>query len=86
MSSRSPIRTVVAFFVRTHFARGIGAMLGPVIVVDGYVVGSWKRTIRRDSVVIETFPFTPLNTAESDGLAAAAAKYGEFLGMPVVLS
>lgn len=67
-----------------HSPQGSNVMLGPVIVVEGYVVGVWRRTFNRGSVVIEASPFTGLSDAESRGVAAAAARYGEFLGISVV--
>jgi hypothetical protein len=55
------------------------------LMIDGWVIGTWKRTLRKDSVVIETKPFAVLTDAECQAIAAAAHRYGEFLGMAVVL-
>jgi hypothetical protein len=55
------------------------------LVVDGQIVGTWRRTFGKSAVVIESRPFVPLSAAESKALAAAARRYSEFLGMPVVL-
>lgn len=57
----------------------------PTIVVEGRVAGTWKRTLKKNSVVVEVFPFTALSSAETDAFAAAAASYGDFLELPVVL-
>ena len=64
---------------------GGNGMFSPTIVIDGVVTGTWKRTFKGGAVVIETTPFRPLTAAENDALSAAADRYGEFLGMPVVL-
>jgi hypothetical protein len=56
------------------------------IVIGGRVVGSWRRTFKKGTVVIESAPFAPLTAAKGRALAAAARRYGEFLGMSVVLS
>lgn len=56
------------------------------IVVDGQIVGTWKRILKKDSVVISPTLFTSLNKAEKRALAAAAHQYGEFLGLPAVLA
>ncbi len=69
-----------------HSPKGGYVMLGPVIVVDGYVVGSWKRTFNRGSVVIDAEPFGTLSEVEREGIAAAATRYGEFIGHPASLS
>ncbi len=61
-------------------------MLPPTIVIDGRVVGIWKRTFKKDAVVIAPNPFAPLTAAERQALTAAARRYGEFLGKLVKLS
>lgn len=58
----------------------------PTIVVDGRVAGLWKRAIKKESVVITLSPFAPLKKKERQAAAAAAERYGAFLGMPVVLA
>jgi hypothetical protein len=54
-------------------------------VFGGQFVGMWRRTFSKGAVVVEVAPFHPFSAAESDAFAAAAQRYGEFLGMPVVL-
>ncbi len=56
------------------------------IAIHGQIVGTWKRTFRKGAVVIASNPFTTLTAAESEAVNAAAHRYGEFLGMPVVLT
>ena len=56
-------------------------VFGLVILVDGRVAGFWRRTVKRDEVVIEAAPLEPFDDAESRGLEAEAARYGEFLGL-----
>ncbi|MGE0128756.1 MAG: winged helix DNA-binding domain-containing protein [Blastocatellales bacterium] len=57
----------------------------PTIVVDGQVVGTWKRTLKKDGLVITPSPFAQLKRAETRAFAEAASRYGEFIGAPVVL-
>lgn len=57
----------------------------PTIVLDGRVAGTWKREIRRGSVFITLSPFAPLEKKERQTVAAAAERYGAFLGMPAVV-
>ena len=54
-----------------------------VLVINGQVVGDWKRTIKRNEVIIEVHPFSPLSAAEAQAVAAAASRYGAFLGLPL---
>ena len=55
----------------------------PIIVVDGQVVGTWKRTLKRSGVAITLSPFAPLDISQED-LAAAARRYADFLGVPLL--
>jgi len=52
----------------------------PTIVVDGQVVGTWKRTLKKDSLVVTPSPFANLKRAETRAIAEAANRYGKFLG------
>lgn len=63
----------------------IGNALYYAINVDGQIVGAWKRTLRKDTVVLEMNFFTPVTDPEEQAVAVAASRYGAFLGMPVVL-
>jgi hypothetical protein len=53
------------------------------IVLDGKIAGTWKRSIAKTRVTIEVKPFTPMNTAQTCKIAAAAKRYGAFLGLDV---
>jgi hypothetical protein len=53
------------------------------MVLDGRVVGTWKRTMKKDAVIITPSLFTPLNEAETRAFAASANRYGAFLAMSV---
>jgi hypothetical protein len=54
------------------------------IVIDGQVVGTWRRTLKKDAVMIELNFFTPPTKAQKLAVAAAADRYGKFLGLSVV--
>lgn len=60
-------------------------ILGPVIVIGGRVVGTWKRSLAGDSVRIALNYFGPVSKAESQLVAEAADRYGTFLGLTVVI-
>lgn len=60
-------------------------IFAPIIVVDGRVAGIWKRTIKKDVVVITPSPFAKLNRAETRAFTAAATRYGKFLGTSIVI-
>jgi hypothetical protein len=50
------------------------------MVVDGQVVGGWKRLLGQNSVTIEFKPFLRLTRADRSAFSLAAKSYGEFLG------
>jgi hypothetical protein len=56
------------------------------IVIGGRVVGSWKRTPKKEAVIITLNPFSPLNKAEILAVTEAAHRYGTFLGLSAVLA
>ena len=58
----------------------------PMIVIDGQIVGIWKRAYEKGSVVITLSPFNSLTEAENQAIIAAANQYGTFLGLSVVLA
>jgi len=56
------------------------------IVVDGWFVGGWKRTLKKGAVVITLTPFAPLNRTDARAVADAAHRYGAFLGLDVMFA
>lgn len=61
-------------------------ILNPAIAVAGKIVGTWKRTFKKDTVVLTLSPFTILTEAENQAIAGAARHYAAFLELPVVLA
>ncbi|MGZ6304715.1 MAG: winged helix DNA-binding domain-containing protein, partial [Ktedonobacteraceae bacterium] len=60
-----------------------GNVLNPTIVLDGLVVGTWKRTIKKDKVTLTPSLFTTLTKAESRALVESSTRYSTFLNKPV---
>jgi hypothetical protein len=54
-------------------------LLNPVVVVDGRVVGTWKRTITNTTVRIETKLRRALDRTESQALRREAQRFRQFL-------
>src|SRR5579864_3363297 len=53
------------------------------IVLDGRVAGTWKRTLKKDAVIITPNLFAHLNEDETRAFVASANRYGAFLDLPV---
>jgi hypothetical protein len=61
-------------------------LLNPSIVINGKIVGTWKRIFRKGSVVVEPRLLTSLNKTDTRALIAAAWRYARFLDLPLELS
>jgi len=57
-----------------------------VILTAGRIVATWRRTLQKNSVAIETTPFMLLKKTEMKAIIQAAERYGIFLGLPFTLT
>ena len=64
--------------------QALGNALTAIIVVDGMVVGTWKRTLKKDAVEVTTDLFRSLTSAESQAVATAIDRYAAFLQLPAL--
>ena len=53
----------------------------PIIVVNGKVTGLWKRTVKKDRVMVEPLYFNPAVILDTNVAAAAIKPFGTFLGL-----
>ena len=60
---------------------GSNGMFLATVVVDGRVVGTWKRTLRKASVAVEVELFEAVPKAVRASIEAAGAGYGAFHGL-----
>ena len=56
-----------------------------MILLDGRVAGFWRRTIKKDALVVEAALFEPFDAAQTRALEEEAARYGDFLGLAASL-
>ena len=58
------------------------------IVLDGQVIGGWKRTIEEKAgrMIVEMQALTRVNDSAKKALRAAAKRYGEFWGVKVAMA
>jgi len=54
-----------------------------MIVIDGQIAGSWKRTEDQRNLVVQAVLHAPLKPKKQRALEEAAQRYGEFLEKPV---
>lgn len=60
---------------------GKNGMFLATIVVDGAVVGTWKRALAAKHVSVSPHPFAPLSGRIVSSVRRAATEYAEFLGL-----
>lgn len=51
-----------------------------LVVIDGVIGGTWTRTVKGTSLVVETSPFFPLNKQKKQALQNGVKKYSMFFG------
>lgn len=72
-------RSAMVDAARMRQVVAINGLVSPTIVVDGRVVGLWKRVLGKDAVTITPTLFRALDAAERGALARAARRYATFL-------
>jgi hypothetical protein len=63
----------------------MGNALNYIIVVDGQIAGTWRRTLKKREVIIETNQYIGFTETQNQALMQAAWRYGAFLNLEVVL-
>ena len=68
---------LVAYKVREQ------GILGPAVIVDGRIAGTWKRTIDKTAVTMVFSPSRTLKNSERLAITHAADRYASFVALPV---
>ncbi len=66
--------------------RAMANDLTNVVLVDGRIVGTWKRAIGKRNVTITVRPLRTLQAAEMEAIVAAVQRLGAFLERPATLA
>ncbi|MFA0834058.1 MAG: winged helix DNA-binding domain-containing protein [Methanobacterium formicicum] len=53
----------------------------PTIALNGQIIGTWKRTFKNRTIIMEYNPFKNLNNEENQALSQAELLYREFMNM-----
>ena len=56
-----------------------------VLTLDTQVMGTWRRTISRDALLVEVKLYTALDSPQMQALHAETGRLGAFLGLPATL-
>ena len=62
------------------------AFLAHILILDGQVIGGWKRTLKKDKVLVDITLLTRLSQAQKRAVQRAAELFGTFLQLPITLS
>jgi hypothetical protein len=65
---------------------GNNGVFMPTVVLDGQVVGTWKRTPRKKALTITLQPFARATKALTRTLEPAAERLGAFHGLPAEIA
>jgi hypothetical protein len=84
------------YFIGFKDRSAIGKMVSPlhpqensvalnahIVIVDGQIVGGWRRTLKKDEVLVEFMLIAKLTQAQERAVAKAVSQYGEFLQLKV---
>ena len=64
---------------------GGNGMFLSTIVVDGEIVGTWRRTATAKRVTVELVPFDRISARTRAAATAALARYSDFVGKPLTV-
>lgn len=79
-------RSAIGEFARqANISSDDPSFLANIIILDGQVVGGWKRTINKNEVLVETTLITKFGKDEKQLISDAANRFGKFLDLPVTL-
>ncbi|MBZ0281561.1 MAG: winged helix DNA-binding domain-containing protein [Anaerolineae bacterium] len=76
---------LVSRLAGVNLMESFSSIFAHVIAVDGELVGAWRRTLKKDTVTVETNLLTVLTESEHQAIAAVVQLYGDFLGLKALL-
>jgi hypothetical protein len=66
-----------------HMIEPSNPIFGHFLVIDGRMVGTWRRDFEKERVTITMRRFLPLNAAQEEAIHTAAENYGKFMGLVI---
>lgn len=64
----------------------MGNALTAVITIGGAIVGTWKRTLKKDRVEVKLSPFRTFDKNDHEAVEKAVSDYGTYLGLRAILT
>jgi hypothetical protein len=75
-----------AAFGRSQWTSTAGDAFSAPVIVNGLVVGQWKRRVHKDGTVVAVTPLRLLRDFDTRMIVNAARAYGRFFGLDIELS
>lgn len=61
----------------------LNGIFSPTIVVNGRIEGTWKRTVKKNVLQMESMPFQPFSDARKQAVVKASKPFSKFMALPV---
>ena len=56
-------------------------MFSPVVIINGKIAATWKRTVTKKEVTIELKAFQKFTPSQKEAIRKAVKKYSRFIGL-----
>ncbi|MRG46495.1 winged helix DNA-binding domain-containing protein [Chitinophaga sp. SYP-B3965] len=76
-------RTLIVDEERLKKLLPLNGIFSPTIVVNGRIEGTWKRTVKKNVLQMESVPFQPFSDARQQAMVKASKPFSKFMGLPV---
>jgi hypothetical protein len=70
-------------FIHNDEYRLVGGLFTSAIMMNGKMIGTWRRVLEKKSVHVEFKPFQKFTTAQKKAIQTDVKRYGKFLSQPV---
>lgn len=76
-------RTLIVDEDRLKKLLPLNGIFSPTIVVNGRIEGTWKRTVKKNVLQLESMPFQPFSEARQQAMVKASKPFSKFMELPV---
>jgi hypothetical protein len=69
-----------ATFIKGGTQRDNNIVYNRMLIIDGQIAGTWKRSIEKNKIEVEVVPFAPLRKIKQEAVAKAIKRFQAFVG------
>lgn len=70
-------------FIANDEYRLVGGLFTSALMMNGRMIGTWRRVLEKKSAAVEFRAFNKFTTAQKTAILKEANNYGKFIGLPV---